>query len=126
MHALAVGAQTRLQKKQLRFLCKTYLYVDVIARLTSVDDDFDNEALEGIATKVLGQDAGPPSVAAIEGLESIETVGENDMRVPRPSNEGPKEQLDPLMGCASTLFPIIGRVANLVRRVYRQSGSGLR
>ena len=25
--------------------------------------------------------------------------------------------IDPLMGCASTLFPIIGRVANLVRKV---------
>ncbi|KAK0778849.1 hypothetical protein LTR91_011844 [Friedmanniomyces endolithicus] len=28
-------------------------------------------------------------------------------------------RLDPLMGCANTLFPLIGRVANLVRRVCR-------
>ncbi|KAJ4323208.1 hypothetical protein N0V84_004471 [Fusarium piperis] len=29
----------------------------------------------------------------------------------------PEPQVDPLMGCAETLFPLIGRVADLVRRV---------
>ncbi|KAM0430391.1 hypothetical protein ACHAPT_005737 [Fusarium lateritium] len=29
----------------------------------------------------------------------------------------PEPQVDPLMGCAGTLFPLIGRVADLVRRV---------
>jgi hypothetical protein len=33
----------------------------------------------------------------------------------RPDDQKPA-QMDPLMGCASTLFPIIGRVANLVRK----------
>lgn len=32
-------------------------------------------------------------------------------------------RLDPLMGSASTLFPVIGRVANLVRRVYNSHSS---
>ena len=54
MHALMNGAQTRTQKRQLRFLCKTYLYIDVIARLTSVDSDVSNDAFDNIATKVLG------------------------------------------------------------------------
>ncbi|KAF2083283.1 hypothetical protein K490DRAFT_52067 [Saccharata proteae CBS 121410] len=72
---------------RLRFLCNTWVYMDVIARLTSVDDD-----------------------------ESTDFDAINNIFV------GPFEyeaQLDPLMGCASTLFPIIGRVANLVRRVRR-------
>jgi hypothetical protein len=30
-------------------------------------------------------------------------------------------EIDPLMGCASTLFPLIGRVANLVRKVRKSA-----
>lgn len=71
---------------RLKFLCNTWVYMDVIARLTSVDEDeitdFDN---------LLYPLYGP------FGNQSTE--------------------LDPLMGCASTLFPLIGRAANLCRRV---------
>ena len=70
---------------RLKFLCNSWVYVDVIARLTSADIDEFNDY---------------DSV-----LESLQ-IGEDDTC-----------QLDPLMGCAQTLFPIIGRVANLVRKV---------
>lgn len=69
--------------KRLKFLCNTWIYMDVIARLTSTDDDESNE------------------VDAI--YDSIHSSGESD------------ESLDPLMGCAHSLFPIIGRIATLVR-----------
>ncbi|KAF2847780.1 hypothetical protein T440DRAFT_188463 [Plenodomus tracheiphilus IPT5] len=77
---------------RLKFLCKTWIYMDVIARLTSADDDAAND------------------VDAVH--ESIYATGETD------------PVLDPLMGCAHTLFPIIGRVANLVRKVRRSNGNG--
>jgi hypothetical protein len=76
---------------RMKFLCNTWVYIDVIARLTSADDDESN-AYDNI----------------FEHLHA--------------SNE-PDAQLDPLMGCAATLFPIIGRVANLVRKVRRTDGN---
>lgn len=77
---------------RLKFLCNTWIYMDVIARLTSADDDENND------------------VDFVH--ESIYANGEVDTK------------LDPLMGCAHTLFPIIGRVANLVRRVRRTDSNG--
>ncbi|KAH7398965.1 fungal-specific transcription factor domain-containing protein [Phaeosphaeria sp. MPI-PUGE-AT-0046c] len=77
---------------RLKFLCNTWIYMDVIARLTSADDDENND------------------VDFVH--ESIYASGEVDTK------------LDPLMGCAHTLFPIIGRVANLVRRVRRTESNG--
>lgn len=90
--------QHRLSPKQgeewtrLKFLCNTWIYMDVIARLTSADDDESND------------------VDAVH--ESIYATGRTETT------------LDPLMGCANTLFPIIGRVANLVRKVRRTSSNG--
>ncbi|KAJ4298069.1 hypothetical protein N0V90_005968 [Kalmusia sp. IMI 367209] len=72
---------------RLKFLCNSWLYIDVIARLTSAEPDESSDY---------------DSV-----LESLHMADDNDA------------QIDPLMGCAQTLFPIIGRVANLVRRVRR-------
>ncbi|KAF1851806.1 uncharacterized protein K460DRAFT_401815 [Cucurbitaria berberidis CBS 394.84] len=77
---------------RLKFLCNTWIYMDVIARLTSADDDESND------------------VDAVH--ESIYATGETETT------------LDPLMGCANTLFPIIGRVANLVRKVRRSKSNG--
>ncbi|KAL8773532.1 MAG: hypothetical protein Q9209_001636 [Squamulea sp. 1 TL-2023] len=87
-HALSDAGRITLtphEMKRLRFLCSTWVYMDVIARLTSVDDD-DSTDFE----HALNASVGP--------LEK-------------------QQEIDPLMGCASTLFPLIGRVANLVRRV---------
>ncbi|KAL8813236.1 MAG: hypothetical protein Q9223_001739 [Gallowayella weberi] len=87
-HALADSAKnflTQGELKRLRFLCSTWVYMDVIARLTSVDEDDSNDFEYAL-------------YASIGPLEE-------------------QQQIDPLMGCAATLFPLIGRVANLVRRV---------
>ncbi|KAF4624786.1 hypothetical protein G7Y89_g13383 [Cudoniella acicularis] len=70
---------------RLRFLCNTWVYMDVIARLTSVDDDESNDFDHIVPLNM-------PSF---------------------PNNN----EVDPLMGCASTLFPLIGRAANLCRKV---------
>lgn len=70
---------------RFRFLCNTWIYMDVLARLTSLqEDDFSD------FDSVLSPLSGP--------FESVNEV-------------------DPLMGCAGTLFPLIGRVANLVQKV---------
>jgi hypothetical protein len=77
---------------RLKFLCNTWIYMDVLARLTSADDDdaYDVDTIQ----------------------ESIYATGETETT------------LDPLMGCAHTLFPIIGRVANLVRKVRKSDSNG--
>ncbi|KAI9809086.1 MAG: hypothetical protein M1825_002375 [Sarcosagium campestre] len=75
---------------RLRFLVNTWVYMDVIARLTSVDDDestgFDN---------------------ILSAHDAFSTGAE----------------VDPLMGCAATLFPLVGRTANMVRRVRKSSAN---
>ncbi|KAF2741127.1 hypothetical protein EJ04DRAFT_558491 [Polyplosphaeria fusca] len=77
---------------RMKFLCKTYIYMDVIARLTSADNDDSNDFdMVSEAMTVFGGSAG---------------------------------ELDPLMGCAGSLFPIVGRVANLVRKVRRTESNG--
>jgi hypothetical protein len=75
---------------RLKFLCNTWIYMDVIARLTSADDDDSND------------------VDFV--YNSIHSTG----RVDSP--------LDPLMGCAHSLFPIIGRVASLIRTSRKSVG----
>ncbi|KAH7075668.1 fungal-specific transcription factor domain-containing protein [Paraphoma chrysanthemicola] len=93
--ALVQHRQTPKQGEEwarLKFLCNTWIYMDVIARLTSADDDENND------------------VDIVH--ESIYASGETDSK------------LDPLMGCAQSLFPIIGRVANLVRKVRRTDSNG--
>ena len=79
------GMKSSEEIQRLRFLCNTWVYMDVLARLTSVDDD--------------------------ESIDFVTAVW------PSPGPLTPSSEIDPLMGCASTLFPHIGRVANLVRRV---------
>jgi hypothetical protein len=77
---------------RLKFLCNTWIYMDVIARLTSTDEDESND------------------VDAVH--DSIYSMGRTET------------SLDPLMGCAHSLFPIIGRVANLVRKIRRVKHNG--
>lgn len=74
---------------RLKFLCNTWIYMDVIARLTSADDDDSND------------------VDAI--YDSIHSTGRTDTT------------LDPLMGCAHSFFPIIGRVASLIRKLRKST-----
>lgn len=73
---------------RLEFLCNTWLYVNVIAQLTSLDGDDAND---------LNTD--PPSHPLSRYIE-----------------------IDPLLGSARSLFPLIGRVASVIRKVY-SSGS---
>ncbi|KAL8699053.1 MAG: hypothetical protein Q9201_006227 [Fulgogasparrea decipioides] len=81
------------EMERLRFLCSTWVYMDVIARLTSVDDDESNDFDFALNASICSPEA--------------------------------RHRVDPLMGCASTLFPLIGRVANLVRRVCRTSRNSI-
>jgi len=45
--------------------------------------------------------------------------------MPTPMGSMASTEIDPLMGCASTLFPLIGRVANLCRRARQSESNGV-
>jgi len=77
---------------RMRFLCNAWVYMDVIARLTSVDDDESND------------------FDVVYDKFSSSTLDDSN-------------RLYPLMGAATTLFPLIGRVANLGRRIRRSSSN---
>ncbi|KAK3079293.1 hypothetical protein LTS18_005219, partial [Coniosporium uncinatum] len=83
--------------QRMQFLCNTWVYMDVIARLTSVDDNDDSNDFDAVFT---------PNGGRFDEFSCDSSA-----------------QLDPLMGCAGTLFPLIGRVANVVRKVRRCSSN---
>lgn len=99
-----------LQLQRLKFLCNAWVYMDVIARLTAVDSndsvDFDN-------TFLFPPDSPSPPR---DGGNHDRGFGIN-FGIPLDA------RLDALMGCANTLFPIIGRVANLVKKVFRSKSN---
>ncbi len=78
---------------RLKFLCNTFVYMDVIARLTSLEESGDLNLEEIIGT------------------------------VNQPM--GDLLEVDPLMGCAVTLFPIIGRAASLIQTVRKTPTNSL-
>ena len=78
---------------RLRFLCNAFIYMDVIARLSSLEEDNDPN-FDEILTNV-----NLPVGNAIE--------------------------VDPLMGCASTLFPLIGKAANLIQKARKTTHNSI-
>ncbi|PLB49267.1 putative C6 finger domain protein, partial [Aspergillus steynii IBT 23096] len=77
--------------ERVRFLYNTWLYMDVIARLTSHEDS---------------------------GNADLE------LTVPQPPSDAVHE-IDPLMGCATTLFPLIDRVVRLIQRVRKTESNSI-
>lgn len=92
---------------RLKFLCNAWVYMDVIARLTSVDSDESNDFDNTFIFSGNPREAPPMIMGNVDRGFGIDFGMPIDAR------------LDPRMGCAVTLFPLIGRVANLVRRVCR-------
>ncbi|KAG0157250.1 hypothetical protein PDIDSM_4435 [Penicillium digitatum] len=89
---IAAGMHEGVTDKELdriRFLYNTWSYMDVIARLTSLDE------------------CGPQNWDS-----SIFEI---------PSNLVHK--IDPLMGCATTLYPLMSRVAELIQHVRKSSSN---
>ena len=78
---------------RLKFLHNTWIYMDVIARLTNVDEDESSDL----------------DLTMWHSLNGF----------------GTSTEVDPLMGCACTLFPLIGSVANLVRRVRKSDSNSI-
>ena len=91
------GVSDPVGGERLRFLCNTYIYMDVLARLTSLEEtihEVDDGYFENIMTAVNGP------------LDDV-------------------DQVDPLLGCAYSLFPLIGRVANLVQKVRKTESNSI-
>ncbi|KAJ5557092.1 hypothetical protein N7494_001007 [Penicillium frequentans] len=85
------GGQNNDRLDRIRFLYNTWTYMDVLARLTSLDES--------------GQDDLTQDIFQLPG-DAV-------------------HEIDPLMGCAATLFPLIGRVARLVQRVRKCSSNSV-
>ena len=85
MENCSPDAMSQQSLECIGFLVRTWVYMDVIARLSSLEGD-DSEAFDILGTPIC--------------QISMQDHG-----------------IDPLMGCASTMFPTIGRVGNLIRKV---------
>ncbi|KAF3399912.1 hypothetical protein F1880_008129 [Penicillium rolfsii] len=94
LQVLNAGLQGGLRPEELdriRFLYNTWTYMDVITRLTSLDE------------------SGP------------QDLNPSIFQLPTDA----VHEIDPLMGCAATLFPLIGKVGRLVQRVRKTSTNSL-
>ncbi|KAI9688125.1 MAG: hypothetical protein M1822_001631 [Bathelium mastoideum] len=89
--------------QRLRFLCSTWVYMDVIARLTSTSSA-DNTEFDEIC-----------QLFSFSCSMHFRTSPLCSPTLPIPADPS----VDALMGCAASLFPVIGHTANLVRRVWR-------
>lgn len=87
------GRMNNQDAARLKFLCNTFVYMDVIARLTSLEESAD-----------------------LNFEQVLNTVN---------TPTGDQVEVDPLMGCATTLFPLIGRAANLIQRVRKTETNSL-
>lgn len=85
LHNYKMGTMPAANERRIGFLVRTWVYMDVIARLTSLESD-ESEDFD----------------VALDPLCQSTALSHD---------------VDPLMGCADTMFPIIGRVANLVCKV---------
>lgn len=83
---------TAANLSRLSFLANTCMYMDVIARLNCSDQNTANN------------------------IDFVNACSALSSHVPGD------QQLDPLMGCAITLFPLMGRLAELVGRVQMRAG----
>jgi hypothetical protein len=90
---MQTGQMSTQDANRLKFLCNTFIYMDVIARLTSLEEAQDLNFEEILST------------------------------VNNPYSD--MVEVDPLMGCAVTLFPLIGRVAKLIQRVRKTESNSL-
>lgn len=91
---LKAGMQNGFNGEELervRFLYNTWFYMDVIARLTSLNECGDQD------------------------------VDSSLFHLPRDAIH----EIDPLMGCATTLFPLINQVARLIQRVRRSESNSI-
>lgn len=91
---LEKGLVTRDDAKRMKFLCNTYVYLDVIARLTSMEEQ-----------------------APLDLDQMLEMAD-------RPFRNNQVE-VDPLMGCATSLFPLMGKVAALILRIRKTRTNSL-
>ncbi|TGO85630.1 hypothetical protein BPOR_0378g00070 [Botrytis porri] len=94
---------------RLKFLCNTWVYMDVIARLTSIDDE-DSTDFENILSPLNNLSSNSFSSASSSSS---------------PANVTQMSEIDPLMGSAATLFPLIGRAANLCRKVQKSKSNSI-
>ena len=85
------GEEDAHNLKRVRFLYNTWLYMDVIARITSLDE-----------------------------------CGSHVLDIPLfDSSDNTVHEIDPLMGCATTLFPLIDRAMRLIQRVRRTDSNSV-
>ncbi|KAL5341680.1 fungal-specific transcription factor domain-containing protein [Aspergillus crustosus] len=100
IQALSVNLASQPSRNcaSLRFLTNTWMYMDVLTRITCPND--------------------PPGDGDGDGDGDTDTIIDLTSTASSPEDSsGP--HIDPLMGCANTLFPLIGRVADLVGRIRR-------
>lgn len=92
---MQLGMLNEEEAKRLKFLVNTYVYLDVIARLSATEEQvhIDLDMILHAVNEPLG------------GFLPME--------------------VDPLMGCATTLFPLIGKVAALVQRIRNTNSNSL-
>lgn len=118
----------------LLFLYNSYVYLDVLARLTSSGDIDEDDVLEieNVDMHVGSAGEDPLDIAHVISADLVHFQQQlsSDLATSPPSSvvrplahdmhpPGAADGIDPLLGCAQTLFPVIGKIGTLANRVAR-------
>ncbi|ODV88227.1 hypothetical protein CANARDRAFT_180351, partial [[Candida] arabinofermentans NRRL YB-2248] len=118
--------------KELQFLFNAWVYFDVLARMTS--DGADDEEEEGTGNQIIEVGG--------DGFSDYQSGNDRASSQPRKKkrklndsvsliekfqsfNLQQGDEVDPLLGIAQRLFPIIGNVATLISKVRKESKNSL-
>lgn len=147
--------------KELQFLVNAWMYFDVLARMTSENDDdinfSDSDDEDYLENESKDRDYDPKDSDDSESIGPDEDIGSNSMKRKSSQNFGNSSKkcgklgkkrkqnennsssviakfrnfdledgdtIDPLLGIAQTLFPIMSDVATLIEQVRRAKSKG--
>ncbi|KAG5361173.1 Transcriptional regulatory protein [Yarrowia sp. E02] len=114
----------------LLFLYNSFVYLDVLARLTSSGVPDDDDVLEVGDPHMSRAGEDPLGIAPVISADlfhlqqQLPDLSTSPPPVIRPHARdmhppGAADGIDPLLGCAQTLFPVIGKIGTLANRVAR-------
>lgn len=124
----SAGMQSLNTNRTMRFLYNTYLYMDIISALTNKSVPFSVQFPVFLNSYSVGEtDITISSMSADDDYTTVRTSAAtaiNDGDIYETENSEPAEkytqskiEIDPLLGCSASLFPIIGRAISAANRL---------
>ncbi|CAI5756790.1 unnamed protein product [Candida verbasci] len=109
IHKSSIKSHQLFIPESIQFLFNQWIYFEVLAQMTT-SDNFDDKGIDLVATitTMLQNKANE---------ETTTTTSSSDISDLSIDSKFMSNDFDPLLGCGQSLFSILGKVANLVRKI---------